>query len=55
MAEQLAKARLGGVENSESDSTSEEEEKVDELDIFDDDMALGESALTLQRHGPPKT
>ena len=54
MAEQLANAKLGVVEGSESDSTSEEEEeKVDHsLDIFDDHMALGETAKTLQRHGP---
>ena len=55
MADQLAKANLGGVDriySDDSDSSEEEDPHKDEdngPDLFADDMALGESADTLQR------
>ena len=51
MAEQIEKTRLAGMQNMFSSDSSEEEEEVnDGLDIFADDMALGEEASTLDSH-----
>ena len=52
MAEQIAKQGMAGMQNdSDSDSSDEEEENAESnMDIFADDMALGEEASTLESH-----
>jgi len=52
MAEQIAKQGMAGMQNdSSSDSSDDEEENAESnMDIFADDMALGEEASTLESH-----
>ena len=52
MAEQIAaQTKAGMQDDSSSDSSDEEEENAENnMDIFADDMALGEEASTLESH-----
>ena len=52
MAEQIAAQQRAGMQDeSSSDSSDEEEDNAENnMDIFADDMALGEEASTLESH-----